>query len=113
MCIQKEVYKLEHPLSIVSGKDFLLPLLSFRLNERGRTVAVRVKPVRFYDDLLPLIHRDLLDALFAVLSEQAEWATCEDLVKRAALRSAHAEDDIRFHLGLMLKRGLLDAAPPL
>ena len=63
------------------------PTHRFRLNERGRTVAVRVKPVRFYDDLLPLIHRDLLDALFAVLSEQAEWATCEDLVKRAALRT--------------------------
>ena len=84
----------------------------FRLNERGRTVAVRARPVRFYDDLLPLIHREIIDALFAVLSDQRDWATCHELVKGAADRCARAPDDIRFHLGLLLKRGLLDAAPP-
>jgi len=88
------------------------PTHRFRLNERGRTVAVRARPVHFYDDLLPLIHREIIDTLFAVLGEQPDWATCGDLVATTAARSARAPDDVRFHLGLLLKRGLLDAAPP-
>lgn len=88
------------------------PTHRFRLNERGRTVAVRARPVRFYDDLLPLIHREIIDALFAVLTDQRDWATCQDLVKSAADRCTRAPDDVRFHLGLLLKRGLLDAASP-
>ena len=88
------------------------PTHRFRLNERGRTVAVRARPVRFYDDLLPLIHREIIDALFAVLGEKPDWATCGDLVATTAARCARAPDDVRFHLGLLLKRGLLDTALP-
>jgi glycosyltransferase involved in cell wall biosynthesis len=84
----------------------------FRLNERGRQVAVRARPLRFYDDLLPLVHREILDALFAVLMEQAGWATCAAVVAWAVGRCGRASDDVRFHLGLLLKRGLLDAEPP-
>jgi glycosyltransferase involved in cell wall biosynthesis len=87
------------------------PQHRFRLNERGRAVTVRARPLRFYDDLLPLVHRDLIDALFAVLKDQRDWMTRAALEGAVAARCAHGADDIRFHLGLLLKRGLLDAAP--
>ncbi len=84
----------------------------FRLNERGRTVLVRARPLRFYDDLLPLIHREIIDGLLTTLGQQHDWITRDALVSAVAERCARPVDDVRFHLGLLLKRGLLDAGPP-
>lgn len=88
------------------------PAHRFRLNEHGRMVAARTKPLRFYDDLLPLVHREIIDGLFAALTAQAAWITCETLVTTVASGCRRAPDDVRFHLGLLLKRGLLDALAP-
>ncbi len=85
----------------------------FRLSERGRAVLEqRAETLRFYDDLIPLLVPDIFNALFAVLARQSDWITCDALVAAAEARCKKIPDDIRFHLGLLLKRGLFEAAPP-
>lgn len=89
------------------------PTHRFRLSERGRAVlAQRAETLRFYDDLIPLLVPDIFNALFAVLARQSDWITCDALVAAAEARCKKIPDDIRFHLGLLLKRGLFEAAPP-
>lgn len=82
---------------------------SIRLNPTGRAVMNNRQPLQFYDELLPLLHQDIINSLFETLSKAgSRWLIISEITRTVSLATGKSEDDIRYHLGLLLKRDLLE-----
>lgn len=85
-----------------------------RLTEQGLAVAAGDTEVEFYDETLPLLREPLMQYLLETLWHNKEnYVLMANLVDAAAAQTEAdgdaANDDVtRFHIGLLLKRGLLE-----
>lgn len=82
---------------------------TFRLSPEGRAAEAGDAPIPFYDATLPLIRSEVMDALLGTLAAAGDrWVLMADLTDVAAEATGADPDVVRFHLGLLIKRGLLE-----
>jgi glycosyltransferase involved in cell wall biosynthesis len=77
---------------------------------QGRRVAAGEAEVKFYDETLALIRDEVLRAILATLSDTQHYVQLEGLIRTIAEVTSADLDVVRFHVALLLKRGLLDIA---
>ena len=80
-----------------------------RLSATGLAVANRTELLQLYDEILPLVKSDIVDALFAALTSAGSlWTVIDDLVADITRSTRCPESAARFHLAVLLKRDLLE-----
>jgi glycosyltransferase involved in cell wall biosynthesis len=80
-----------------------------RLSPKGANIVASGETVSFYDDTLPLLHQNVLDALLNALGNAGTRPLpLAQLAAQTATHTGQSENSIRFHVGLFLKRGLLE-----
>jgi hypothetical protein len=80
-----------------------------RLSESGRAVANGERKAEFYDETLPLLRDPIMQQLIENLCRSEErFIMIEQLIRAAADETGADDNLIRFHIGLLLKRGLLE-----
>lgn len=104
------------PFGVLYGRygtrDFDFDGDCVRLSDFGAKVADGIEIMRFYDETLPLIRQTLLDGLLNQLRKSpCDWVPMGQLVRAVSVSTGGQEGDIRWHLGLMLKREVLEFRP--
>lgn len=79
------------------------------LTEFGQEVADERAQVEFYDETLPLLREIVMQHLLSTLwHNRANPVLISDLAHSTATATSTSPDEVRFHIGLLLKRGLLE-----
>ncbi len=80
-----------------------------RLSDVGLKVAEGAETLAFYDETLPLIRPEVVHAAFGALRRAGcGWTAVGVLAKAVAAETGASEEDVRFHVGLLLKREALE-----
>lgn len=84
-----------------------------RLTDTGRAVLEGRQALRFYDETLCLLRQEVVDAaLDALRRAEPAWALMRALVEAISSATGCAQEDVRYHLGLLLKRAVIEISPP-
>jgi glycosyltransferase involved in cell wall biosynthesis len=87
------------------------PAQAFRLSARGHAVLERRETLQFYEETLPLLRQNVLDALFAaLLTAGPVGIRMEEMARKVADATAIPDDDVPFYLGLLLKHAYVEFA---
>lgn len=80
-----------------------------RLTDYGAALLQSGRPIEFYDECLPLIRPSILNALGAILTESGtSWSRIKDLTDAVSATVGVLEDDVLFHIALLMKRDVLE-----
>ncbi|MBI1755597.1 MAG: glycosyltransferase family 4 protein [Fimbriimonas ginsengisoli] len=86
-----------------------------RPTKHGNQVLRKQASLTFYDECLPLLRPDIFGALLERLGALNPITEPDmsfgSLVSGASFASNAAEDDVRFHAALLLKRGVMELVP--
>lgn len=80
------------------------------LSAQGRAVAAGEVEVKFYDETLALIREPVLRGILATMSDTLHYVQMEGLIGTIAELTSTDHDLVRFHMALLIKRGLLEVA---
>jgi hypothetical protein len=79
-----------------------------QLSAYGCEVAAGTAQVKFYDETVPLLREAVVEAVLATLSQNTHYVSLGGLVRAISTSTSAQEDLVRFHLALLLKRGVLE-----
>jgi D-inositol-3-phosphate glycosyltransferase len=82
---------------------------SVALSQRAKTLRTRQSSLGFYDDIVPMLRREVVDSLFGLLElAQGQPMHIAELTKLCSAQTACDNDLIRFHIGVFLKHDLVE-----
>lgn len=80
-----------------------------RLSDLGSKVVAGKSQLAFYDETLPLVRAEVVDALFRYLSAVGtNWQSVGEVLTQCSQSTRICEDRVMFHIALLLKRDMLD-----
>ncbi|HWD40719.1 MAG TPA: glycosyltransferase [Fimbriimonas sp.] len=84
-----------------------------RLTKLGAAILDGKERLQFYDETIPLVRPELMEVLMAKLRQAPQdWLNLGLLADEASAKSRLSRDLALFHIGLLLKRGVIEVPMP-